>query len=206
MEIEYGKNILSGNNIIKYPFNMKIKTYSDGMRIVGRKKNYEREHICDNPNEQNKVILLYRNPKDVMVSAYMYARYFRKSYNNNISSFIRSRTGVNQFTKFYIDWFKIAQNNKYVLVMVYEDRMKNNTEEIKKCFDFLKIQMSELSILKASKKCSFEETQKIEKEKTGRYGQGLLARSGKVGDYINYLSTDDIRYIELISNSVEEFI
>ena len=174
-----------------------------------------RKFITDKSIFSNKkVIFLYRDPKDVMVSSYFHAtkriQKFTK-FQGNISEFIRSRGyGIKKLINFYNIWHENRHIPQDFLIVRYEDLHHRTIETIKQILDFVNIKdIDEEMIINAINFASFDNMKKME------YNQSLntsimeagqrddnesyKVRKGKIGGYRDYLSPTDIKYInELI--------
>jgi len=166
--------------------------------------------------KSKNVIFLVRDPRDVIVSSYFEMNKRGRIFGSNpyelrnayfdgtLQEFINRRIGgFDTILRYYSIW---AENrhipNRFLLVR-YEDIKKNPNNELKKVLDFLELQdVSEETIQEAVRYASFENMQKLEKK--GIFQTGMLSpanpddkdsyktRKGKVGGYLDYLSTEEI--------------
>jgi Sulfotransferase domain len=181
------------------------------------------EEISSNKNKyKNKsVIFLVRDPRDVIVSLYFHKSFRRgesKRYNGSISQFIRLKMGgMESMIKFYNVW---AENHllpeKFLLVR-YEDMIQDSKKELERVFNFMGINwLSGETLNNAVQYGSFDNLQSIEASnklsttslQTNNVDnhESFKVRKGKVGGYKDYLSAEDIDYIEeLISKQLSDY-
>lgn len=163
--------------------------------------------------KDKKIIFLYRDPKDVMVSSYFHATkriHEFTNYNGSISEFIRSRGyGIKKLINFYNIWYENRDIPEDFLLIKYEDLHTNTLEALRSILDF--IQVSDIkneTIEKAIEFASFKNMKKLEENnqfnakiiQPGKQddGESYKVRKGKVGGYVNYLSQEDIAYMDKI--------
>lgn len=161
-----------------------------------------------------KIILLVRDPKDTIVSSY---HDFTKRrckileedpYQGSVSDFIRDKgLGIEKPIRFMNIWAEEMEKRKDDFLLIrYEDLKKNTAKELRKVFDFLKVDVSDEIISKAVKFGSFDNMRKMELERVYQDNRMLpvdikdvnsyRARKGKVGSYKEELCKKDIEYIE----------
>lgn len=154
-----------------------------------------------------KVIFLVRDPRDVIVSLYFHKKNRDDAYNGTISEFIHEEVGgIDTLIKFYKIWERNRCIPKDFLLVRYEDIHKNPEKELRKILKFIGLEgiRNEL-IRKAVSFASFENMQRMERE--NRLGSFRLmptnkadinsykTRRGKVGGYVDYLSKDEINFL-----------
>lgn len=160
-----------------------------------------------------KLIFLYRNPHDVMVSSYFHAtkriQKFTK-FKGTISEFIRSKGfGIKKLITFYNIWHTNCHVPQDFLLIRYEDLHHCTIATIKKIVDFLDIEdIDESLINRAINFGSFDNMKKMEysqnlKSKIMEAGkqddsESYKVRKGKIGGYRDYLNQTDINYIDTV--------
>ncbi len=158
--------------------------------------------------QHKKVILLIRNPRDVVVSSYFQMTKRDKKYEGDISSYLRYEVGS---LDTLITWYNIWAQSRHIpsdtLFVRYEDLHENSEQELRKILNFLELpDISPLTILKAVEYAHFDNMRNLEANDTFqssrlRPGQqddseSYKTRRGKVGGYIDYLSEADIEYVD----------
>lgn len=155
----------------------------------------------------SRVLLLGRDPRDNLVSAYFQATRRIKIWMAPIAAFVRDdRFGVQKLLTFYQIW----QDNQLIPdafeFVRYEDLHRDTAGTLARILAFLGIDATPSAVERAVEHCRFENLRKAEAER--RYPGRELApgvaydpesykvRKGKVGNFIEYLSTDDIAYID----------
>jgi hypothetical protein len=163
--------------------------------------------------KNKKVIFLYRDPKDVMVSSYFHATkriYKFTHYSGSITEFIRSRGyGIKKLINFYNIWHENQDVPQNFLLIRYEDLHANTTNTLRSVLDFLEIKNVENEVIeKAIHFASFNNMKSMEKSTVFKSNimqardendnESYKVRKGKVGKYIDYLSPEDIQYIDKV--------
>ena len=177
------------------------------------------EHICpDKTLNRKKVILLYRDPRDVVVSLY-----FQKTKRSNnkivteISHFIENeKYGINGIIQVMNIWRERLRNHPHTLWISYEDLQTDTYKELERTIKFLNLKdLNSDMIHEAIAFADFKNMQKMEKEQT--FDNSILlpgnildidsfkVRKGKVGDYINYFDKPDIEYLNQALKSLDNF-
>ena len=169
-----------------------------------------KEKILINPNilnlQTSKIIFIYRDPRDVIVSSYL-SRKSREVLHlphhppmiyKSLSEFLYCpKAGIERCIQFNL-FFRKQLNNAYFIK--YENLKIDTFIEIKKAIAFLKLDISDEAINESIEYCSFENMKS--KELQLRKSAGLdyqnaetfKYRRGVVGGYTDYLTTEDIRY------------
>lgn len=187
------------------------------------KKVHDKYYFVDDtkalfPKEISKAaIYLVRNPLDVLVSfAYHSAQPVEsmiKSMNNKDYAFCNRNDKLqNQLRQILGDWSEhvkswTEQKDIPVKVIRYEDMVLNSFETFSAAVKFLKITKSDEQIKQAIQKSDF----KILSDQENQYGfkEKLIKskkffRKGKIGDWRNHLTEDQVN--EIISNHKEMMI
>ncbi|OIO81182.1 hypothetical protein AUJ84_01590 [Candidatus Pacearchaeota archaeon CG1_02_32_132] len=153
---------------------------------------------------KDSVILLVRDPRDVIVSFYFHESKRKERYNGSLSEFLFEKKGG--FDNI-INYFNIWAENKEIipsfLLVRYEDVMKDGFKEISRILKFMDIgNILPEDILEALEFSSFANMQKMEKE--NRFGLNRLSpgnidnldtyktRRGVVGGYGDYLTPKEV--------------
>jgi hypothetical protein len=163
--------------------------------------------------DNNKVILLIRDPKDVMVS-----NFFQMTVRDNVEwakdlvapkqLVYSKRGGVDTFVTFYRYWldYLVARNMNH-LVISYEQLRFDPVTTVTQIFKFAgnDMHISQKSIIASVDINTFEKVKARELKgeikskafaiREAKNENALKARKGIVGDYKNYLTQEDIDYI-----------
>lgn len=175
---------------------------------------YQSYSFDNNLLRKKKIILLTRNVKDVVVSAY-YQYKFRdegNSFKGNISEFLRDgRYGIKKIDAFNKYWLNNAESFVDFLNIHYEALHSSPLDEVAKLLIFIGEKNIDYSILEnAIKDSSFEKMRNIEKTnkripktlqpKNKNNIRSYKTRKGKIGSYKEELAKEDLEYIENIIN------
>jgi hypothetical protein len=185
------------------------------------------QKISSNKNRffKKRVILLVRDPRDLVVSNFYQKKYRnfkvrkgidKKVFQGNMSDFIRYEYGgLPNIISYYNSWANNFSNHKQLLLVKYEDIKSNPLQIMINTMQFLNCTIDESSLLKAINDSSFENMRNIEVNRllnnsrlsadNNGNEQSLKTRKGKVGSYYDELSEPDIIWMEsYISNNLDD--
>jgi hypothetical protein len=156
-----------------------------------------------------KIILMVRDPRDVVVSLYFHLSKRPHVFRwkpEPISAMLRSRDfGIASVVELMNGWLQEWRGQERFKLMRYEDCRANDAREFRGLLEFLGVkQINERAFNDALIFCSFENMQKM--EKTGSFREKELsaanpsdvesfkARRGKVGGFSEHFTPDDLAY------------
>lgn len=156
-------------------------------------------------NNAKKIILLFRNPLDLLISRFYYFYKNRLYPEMNIQ---HPRELINDYIKrfaYHYKYFNKMQNRNNVILVQYEDLIRYPLETTKKIFNFMEIEYDERIVMKAVDASKKENVKKDEKkyhvEGSNVIGANMkesFVRSGKIGEWKEYFSENDIERIDKI--------
>jgi hypothetical protein len=157
-----------------------------------------------------KVLFMVRDPRDTVVSAYFQASKRKRVFEAELSEYLRSPVGsIDTILEFCNTWARERTVPKAFLLIRYEDLHCDPACELRTVLDFLGLEnIQEGSIERAVEFASFENMRRL--EMSGGMGRGRLVlrpadasdvesyktRRGKAGGYRDYLSEEDIEYLD----------
>jgi Sulfotransferase domain len=173
---------------------------------------YSQEMFFNRPRYNGKnIILLIRDPRDVMVSYYFQQTKRDKNFQGNISDFIRSdKFGIVKLLRFNSLWL---DNQKYFnkfLILSYEKAYSDTFDSLRQTLEFMDVKdLSSSAIESAVKFSEFKNMKKLEESSyfSGYVGSQQMiprkfedndsfkTRKGKIGGYVDHLNSNDIEYI-----------
>jgi hypothetical protein len=185
----------------------------DGAEMLAR-KNYRELNADKSQYKNKKVVLLSRDVRDTLVSAYFQATKRIKVFEGTISEFIRSEQyGALKILTFYKQWYEAQKTPKDFLFLRYEDLHTTPQTALRGVLSFLGIQNPSPEVIRSAiEYASFDNLKKAEAE--NRFSSSILAstdgndpqsakvREGKVGKYAKYLNEEDIQYIDNLIESL----
>jgi hypothetical protein len=162
--------------------------------------------------KDRRVVLLVRDPRDVVVSGYFQATKRIGVYDGSISDFIRDpKHGIEKIIIFNSDWFSSAGIPKDFHLIQYEDMHARLREVLTEVIRFADPGRRLPDLDKIMELGRFENMQEMENsgELAKKYGkilkpgdptdvESFKCRKGKVGGYADYLSEDDIEYCDMM--------
>jgi hypothetical protein len=156
------------------------------------------------------VILLVRDPRDVLVSSFHQILQRDKNAHSivpDISKFIRDDVyGISKILAFYASWERNTDVPASFAVIRYEDMHDDPVAAVRMVLQAMGAKIDEQAIRNAVNASTFQQMQKIERE--GHYKAGALtfagdenlnamkARKGKIGSYREELSDEDIDFLD----------
>ncbi len=155
----------------------------------------------------SRVLLIGRDVRDNLVSAYFQATRRINVYAGTISEFIRHDAyGIEKILAFYRIWSESRHIPTTFDFIKYEDLHRDTAGSLRRVLAFLGATVRDSTIRAAVDYCRFENLRKAEIEDRFRANmlrpartddpEAFKLRQGKVGNYSKYLSTDDIAYID----------
>ena len=164
--------------------------------------------------KDSRVILLIRDPRDVIVSFYFQITLREKkkwNYTKSISKFIRDdRFGIKNIVDFYNFWWENKKVPKDFLLVKYEHLKIDPQWELMAMCQFLNIwdEIRDLDLNKVIQYSSFDSMKEMDHGKkdhllsnkggfniSGTDPERFKVRKGRVGGYVEYLSDLDIKYV-----------
>lgn len=185
---------------------------------------YKNAEIClgnyfpSNYYKNKKIILLVRDPRDIIISLFYHDKYFYDNFDGELNDFVTfnneknaynsksKRYGINAIINYLNAWIENKKYFKDFKIIFYENMKINTKFELENIFNFLKIEYDDLFIEKIISFGSFENMKKYEKtDELNWYGlkgsgAGAKIRKGKVGGYKNELNQKNI---EFLNNSIK---
>ncbi|WP_426957058.1 sulfotransferase domain-containing protein [Muricoccus radiodurans] len=157
--------------------------------------------------EDRDVLLIVREPKDTLTSAFFHARHRSKSFDGSISVFIRDpATGIDKLLAAYGRWHREQHRAASFTVISYEAMHQRAEEALTVSLRALGV--PEPNAARVADAVEFARFDKMRAYEAGNYfGSGRLhneggdpraakVRLGVVGGHRSHLSDDDIAFLE----------
>lgn len=160
-----------------------------------------------------KIIFLVRDPRDIVVSQYFRLSRQHDYYKGPISEFIRRQRGSLQTLVRYLNiWADARPVLNHFLVVKYESLHEDLKRELRRVLTFIDLpDISEAALDEAAQFTKFENMKEVEKKgeiQDKRFQPGdkndpesFHTRRGKVGGYVDYLSPEDVAWVDNLVNS-----
>jgi hypothetical protein len=154
-----------------------------------------------------RVILLVRDLRDTLVSNYFQVTRREIRYQGDIASYLRwPRGSLDGMLRYYNVWADQRRVPRAFLLVRYEDLHDDTPRELRRIADFLGLQgVSEATIAGAVEYASFGAMKNREASRAadasvlapGKAGdaESFKTRKGKIGGYAEYLSPEDVAWI-----------
>ena len=154
------------------------------------------------------VIIMVRDPRDVIVSSYFHATRQKRSFQGDMDQFIEDRErGLPALIRYLNGWAKGAENRR-THVLSYEKLTVDTVTETEKVLSFLGCEIKTLELEKAVEAGRFSSMKEQElsiglpaHDYDRSDGESLRMRRGQVGGFADYLNAGQIRAIEEICSS-----
>lgn len=160
------------------------------------------------PTSAKKVLFLYRNPLDYIVSRYFYV------YKNRIGAedlYTHPSQVIDKELPYYIQIYKAMRDSiSDKFYKISYEALKNETQTtMVSVLDFLSIPTDHDKLAKAIEFSTLKQTREEESKKDFPYPKHHTQtryRSGKVGEWKEYLSKEDVSRIEKILNESDIYL
>jgi hypothetical protein len=157
-----------------------------------------------------KVVLLVRDPRDVVVSMYMQRtkRGMRPPFSGTLSEFLDEPVGsFDTLIQYYNLWSEPAASTENRLIVRYEDLRAEPSQELRRVVDFIGLSEVEDTVIdEAVAFGAFDNMRAMEKrgsiqKKQMRPGdpndeESFKTRKGQVGGYVEYLNAEQVASLE----------
>jgi len=222
----------SGNNWLKFmlnkyyknedvneinPYTSKYKWTHDGSAIYYGRRESKTKSFFEEKNKKkyrgDRIILLIRDPRDVIVSLYhhMINRKSKDFKFGNLSNFIRDDVcGFNRILFFYDLWKKSLDDPKEIMIVSYEDLKNNGIKTLSKIISFIDKPADEERVKRIYEKSEFSKMKELERNgkisglrKSKQNEDAMIVRKGKIGGYVDYMNEDDIEYCNNLMKEIK---
>jgi len=155
-----------------------------------------------------RIVLMVRDPKDVLVSSYFHAARRARLYSGDISAFVRDdRYGARKLLRFHQIWSEHAHVPAAFMLVRYEDLQARPEAVLTGVLRFIGLPTLDRQIAEeAVRFAAFSNMRAL--ERSGQFGEAILrprriddeesykVRRGIVGGYRAYLGEDDVHYVD----------
>lgn len=161
-------------------------------------------------NNQNKVILIQRNPKDIAVSHYHHLtklHYYKCSFSAYLPVFLNKATLFHNWFDYTNAWEEALSSiykDTPILQLYYEDLQRDGLKNIRRISDFLELGRDEDFIRQVNTCCGFDEMKhnKLAMAKARNdQMQTVMYRKGKIGDWKNWFTVTESENFDNIYHS-----
>jgi len=150
----------------------------------------------------NSILLLLREPKDVLVSAWLHAVLNKKIYKDSLYNYIRDpRFGIMKIVTFYNIWFENCQVPAKFKSIWYEELCSTPFKTLKSICELFELPCTNTDIEFAVKTATLENLISLESSnRENKDPESRYFRRGKIGGFVDYMSEGDI---ELCDNTIK---
>lgn len=165
-----------------------------------------------------KVVLMIRDPRDVVVSHYYHEKYHYKSFSGSIGEFIRyrydetqedpgkrkARFGIVPIIRYMNAWQCNQGDLEGFFLLTYEDMKQDTLKYLFSVCNYLELPVKKELLEEVIEDCSFRNMRKLEENNemdwkaldSSGNKKAYKTRKGKAGGYVEELSDEDIAFIE----------
>jgi len=154
-----------------------------------------------------KIILLARDPRDVVVSMYFERSRREQAYDRSLHEFLgESRGSLDTVLAYYNIWAAERRNVGEFCLVRYEDLKADASAQLKRIAEFIGVEIAPADIDEAVEFGSFDNMRAMETGNVLDRGrlrprdpndvESFKTRRGKVGGYVDYLKPDEIEWME----------
>jgi hypothetical protein len=155
-----------------------------------------------------KILLLVRDPRDVVVSMYFERSRRERAYSGTLGEFLHEAKGsLDTIIRYYNVWNESRDVPRGFCLVRYEDLHADTAKQLRRIFDFLEIpDISDAHIREAVEFGSFGNMRSMESSDTLKSGrlrardtsdvESFKTRRGVVGGYVDYLEPEQIAWME----------
>ncbi|MGC1308769.1 MAG: sulfotransferase domain-containing protein [Phormidesmis sp.] len=159
-----------------------------------------------NRYEQQKVILLVRDPRDALVSRYH--QHKDELGFDSLDRYVCESSDLHAYIQFYNDWQTHRDSAKDLLLVRYEDMKENTFHEVQRVGNFLELPLTPTEIHQAIDYASFQNMRKMEVEGTSQVRTKVMSardisnpesfkvRKGTIGGYRAELAPEAIAFVD----------
>jgi hypothetical protein len=179
----------------------------DGSELLTRTP-YRQMSVDRSRRRRQKVLFIVRDPRDVLVSCYFQAVKRINVFDGTISEFIRDdRFGIKKYMHFLNIWHLNQEVPREFLLLTYESMHMATEDILRQTLDFMGASVvPDETIQQAVQFASFDNLRSMEQSKQYKIDwmqpgdvndpESYKVRRGKIGGYVDYLSSDDIAYVD----------
>jgi Sulfotransferase domain. len=160
-----------------------------------------------------KVLLLGRNIHDTLVSSYIHMSQRSGTYTGTLSDFIRDDYyGAVKFLVYYRQWYENQHIPRAFRFLRYENMHTDPKSVLISALEYIGVTDIDMNLLEtAIQYASFDNLKQIESEYPFKVApsqndpanpESFKIRRGKVGGYVDYMSAEDIVYIDELNLSM----
>lgn len=165
---------------------------------------------------KKKIVLLVRDPRDMIVSIYHSAKNREKTYAGTLSEYICDNDyGILRIINFMNSWMEeMGKRKDDFLLVCYEDLQNDTLKELQRVVDFLGLTASPELLKQAVAYGSFDNMRKMEttgaiqdrrmKPIDSANVDSFKTRKGKVGSYKEEMSVDNIMYVDELMKTLDK--
>ncbi len=160
-----------------------------------------------------RIVFLQRGLKDLLVSCFFQATKRVGQFQGDIKKFLQDeRFGAMKAATFHTNWYAAQSVPQEFLAIRYEDLHRDPRRELRNALTVIGVDTPNANTVDSAVRFSeFDNMQALERADhfnteilrpgSGEDGESFKVRSGKIGGYEDYLSEEDIAYVdEIIEN------
>ena len=196
----------------RFPFIEIVREQCSGVKLLENKSSPRliKTHLMKEFFEQalkqkNKIVVVMRNVKDVIVSFYHFYQYIEEfdfkghDFNEFFELFRDKHLCHGDWYDWTLDWWT-EKDNPNVCFLYYEDMKEDITKETRRVAEFLGKNLTEEQIQFIVNRANFDsmKKKKMAVDNTEKEGVGQF-RKGIVGDWRSHFSEQQTQYVDKLT-------
>jgi hypothetical protein len=196
----------------------KIKAERDpSIRITGfghdrsrtqRQLSYRKMFVSKLEFAEKDVVLLVRDPRDVVVSYYFEMSRREQAFVGSLSDFVRDeRMGIRKIIAFHKNWYDRRDEPRSLRLLSYEDMRARPEHALQATLDAMGVpDITRDTVEEAVRYARFDNMRELERSEAFQSGtmqaadtkdpESFKVRRGQIGGYRDYLTDEDVAYVE----------
>ncbi|XP_052788285.1 sulfotransferase 1B1-like [Mya arenaria] len=173
------------------------------------------EHL----EQKGKMILVTRNPRDVLVSHRHHAlkhEFFDFAdieWDTFFDNWVAGKVPPGSYFNFYKKWKQyLKENNPNIILVHYENLKKNGVAELKRISEFLNVENTDERLGQILDRCSIErsksdiESGQVKTQLVDKDGKPFIYRKGIVGDWKNHFTVAQSEIFDTLEEKFKDDI
>lgn len=199
--------LFNDRSIMGFPDGQTVKFEHDQGNWVPAPFRIERLRFNTAKYHNKKVVFLFRDPRDVLVSSWYHLKYRERIYRKGLSAFIRDDlVGIHKVVAFMNMWIDSSNRVSDFYLLTYEQLQVDPLFRFGELLDFMGVTVSPGALQEAVKASSFDKMQEIETQgslnepwmKAGAKNaeRSMKIRKGKVRGFYEELAENDLQFLD----------
>ena len=163
--------------------------------------------IDENKYVKKRIVLLMRDPRDILVSSYYHLTKREKLFSGTFSDFIKNDDlGIKKIVKYYNLWAEYCIKNDNYIILYYEKMKENLPLELFKLFDFINIEYKKSEVITSCNLSTIEKMKKVEENESSKDFKWLKPVNKKDTNSYKVRKGMGKEWMHLLSKDEQDFL